>query len=226
VIPNSYEKVLYLLAACQKYDMASVQLSIRAKVKLGEFPAPTGAEAFSAYAIAGSKRLIPEMEIAAHQTLDVPMTFEILGEGLRLFDGWALRDLANFRKRCRDNLIPSLDPFLGVQPPGPSSVWVGCPEAMPLRDPTRLYSTPYQPARVLPGWLKFLLSKNQNDLKVQNFTLPLDIHSRIRGEYIAALQNHANCNFCLRVHVRSGSTFCMELEKKLAEARDKVTIPF
>ncbi|KAF8472366.1 hypothetical protein DFH94DRAFT_673984, partial [Russula ochroleuca] len=33
VIPNSYDKVLYLLAACQKYEMASVQSSIRAEVK-------------------------------------------------------------------------------------------------------------------------------------------------------------------------------------------------
>ena len=60
--------------------MDSVQSSIRAKVKLGEFPAPKGAEAFSAYAIAWRKRLFLEMENAARQTLDLPMTFEILGE--------------------------------------------------------------------------------------------------------------------------------------------------
>ncbi|KAF8472352.1 hypothetical protein DFH94DRAFT_766325 [Russula ochroleuca] len=80
--PKSYHKVLELLGACQKYDMASVQSSIRAKVKLGEFPAPMGIEAFSAYAIASGKGLIPEMENAARQTLDYPVTFEILGEGL------------------------------------------------------------------------------------------------------------------------------------------------
>jgi hypothetical protein len=50
-----YYKVLYLLAACQKYDMVSVQSLIRAKIKLGEFPAPKGAEAFHAYAIASAK---------------------------------------------------------------------------------------------------------------------------------------------------------------------------
>jgi hypothetical protein len=112
VITNLYYKVLYLLAACQKYEMASVQSFIRAEVSRGEFPAPKGAEAFSAYAIASGKGLIPEMENAARQTLDHPMTFEILGEGLRLFEGWALRDLANFRKRYRDNLVSCFESFL------------------------------------------------------------------------------------------------------------------
>ena len=110
--------------------MVSVQSFIRAEVSRGASPAPKGAEAFPAYAIASAKGLIPEMENAARLTLDHPMTFEILGEGLRLFEGWALRDLVNFRKRCRDNLITCLDSFLEVQPPGPSSIWVGCPEVM------------------------------------------------------------------------------------------------
>jgi hypothetical protein len=97
---NFYFKVLYLLAACQKYEMASVQSSIRILVKCGEFPVPKGTEAFAAYAIASAKMLIPEMENAARLTLDFPMTFENLGEGLRLFEGSALHDLASFRKSC------------------------------------------------------------------------------------------------------------------------------
>jgi hypothetical protein len=223
--------VLYLLAACQKYEMASVQSTIRAKVKLGEFPAPKGAEAFYAYAIASAKVLGPEMENAARQTLDHPMTFEILGEGLRLFDGWALRDLANFRKRCRDSLILCLDPFLEVQPPGPSSIWVGCPDLMPSNLPScpsgwAAQPQPAQQDSILPRWLTQLLSTNQSNLKLQKFSHPLDIHSRIRGKYFTALQNHATCNFCLEVHMRNGSTFCAELEKKLAEAGDKVTYSF
>src|SRR5258708_36157036 len=84
---DSHHKVLYLLAACQKYEMASVQSSIRAEVSRGEFPAPSGAEAFYAYAIASTKGLIPEMEYIARLTLDYPMTFETIGEGLRLFEG-------------------------------------------------------------------------------------------------------------------------------------------
>ncbi|KAF8491478.1 hypothetical protein F5888DRAFT_1052804 [Russula emetica] len=111
VIPNSYDKVLYLLAACQKYEMASVQLTIRGKVNCGEFPGPKGTDAFAAYAIASSKELIPEMEKAARQTLDHSMTFEALGKGLRLFEGWALRDLANFRRRCSDNLSVCFDSY-------------------------------------------------------------------------------------------------------------------
>ncbi|KAF8491519.1 hypothetical protein F5888DRAFT_1053918 [Russula emetica] len=125
VIPNSYDKVLYLLAACQKYEMASVQSYIRAEVSHGVFPMPKGAEAFSAYAIACSKGLIPEMENAARQTLDHPMTFEILGEGLRLFEDWALRDLARFRKRCRDNLVACFESFLQLGQP-PFNVWIPC----------------------------------------------------------------------------------------------------
>lgn len=100
---NFCHKVLDLLATCQKYEMTSAQWVIRAKVKLGEFPVPKGAEAFSAYAIASRKGLIQEMEYAARQTMNYPVTFEILGEGLRLFEGWALRDLIDFRKRCGGN---------------------------------------------------------------------------------------------------------------------------
>ena len=100
VIPSSYEKVFALLAACQKYDMASVQSTVRAAIKLGTFPAPVGTEAFRACAIANSMGLDPEFENAAHLTLGHPMTFESLGEGLRLFKGQALCDLIRYRKRA------------------------------------------------------------------------------------------------------------------------------
>ena len=194
--------------------MVSVQSSIRAKVKCGEFPAPKGTEAFSAYAIAAGKGLIPEMESAARQTLDHPMTFNALGERLRLFEGRALRDLASFRKRCRESFIACLESFLEVQPPGPSSIWVGCPKVMPS-GPSGEW--------ILPKWLRQLLSRNQKELKLQKFTRPLDIHSRIREEYSVAIQNHVNCSFCMGIHTAKGSTFCAELENQLAQARDKVT---
>ncbi|KAI9445820.1 hypothetical protein BJY52DRAFT_1228661 [Lactarius psammicola] len=98
VIPGSYEKVFALLAACQKYDMESVQSNIRDEIKLGRFPAPVEAEGFSAYAIATRMGLIPEMENPARLTLRYPMTFETLGEGLRSFKGRALCDLIRYRK--------------------------------------------------------------------------------------------------------------------------------
>jgi hypothetical protein len=217
MILNFYYKVLYLLAACQKYEMASVQSSIRTEVKLGEFPAPKGAEAFCAYAIASDKGLIPEMENAARQTLDHPMTFETLGEGLRLFKGSALRDLASFRKRCRDNLVTYLDAFLKIQPPGPSRIWVGCPGD----NPTTIGVTFRR--NVLPRWLCQILDQNRNALKVQNFTRPLDIHSRIRREYSTAIENHASCTFCLRVHIKYGSDLCAVLEERLVFALHKVS---
>ncbi|KAI9431960.1 hypothetical protein BJY52DRAFT_1402385 [Lactarius psammicola] len=97
VIPHSYEQVFALLAACQKYDMTSIQSYIRVEIKRGAFPAPVGAEGFHAYAVASSLRLIPEMESAARLTLGRPMTFESLGEGLRSFKGRALCDLVRYR---------------------------------------------------------------------------------------------------------------------------------
>lgn len=189
--------------------MVSVQSSIRAEVSGEASKVPKGPEAFAAYAIASVKELIPEMEIAAHLTLDHPLTFEILGEGLRLFEGWALRDLVNFRRRCRDNLITCLDSFLEVQPPAPSSIWIGCP---------------YQQANCLPAWLYQLLTQNQNNLKHQMFTSSLDIRSRIRGEYLNALWTHTNCNVCCWVYAAKASTFCADLENMLAQARDKVMV--
>ena len=223
VISDFYYKMLYLLAACQKYEMASVQSSIRAEVGRGEFPAPNGAEAFTAYAIASAKELSPEMENAARLTLDLPMTFEILGEGLRLFEGWALRNLVNFRRRCRDNLIACLDLYIEVQPFGPSSIWVGCPEVMPASNTPR--TSRQNSSRVLPRWLNQLLSRNKDELKREDFFhYPLDIHSTIRQKYFSGLQNHASCNFCLGVHMRDGSTFCSELEEKLVHARNKVAV--
>jgi hypothetical protein len=196
--------------------MVSVQSFIRAEVSRGASPAPKGVEAFTAYAIASTKELIPEMETAARLTLDHAMTFETLGEGLRLFEGWALRDLVNFRKGCRDNLLSCLESFFKLS--GPSRIWIGCPEVMPANPPPK--------RRVLPKWLDQLLTRTQNDLKLQNFNCPLDIHSGIRGKYLKALQTHLDCIFCSRVHTSKGSAYCSELESQLARARDKVHFPF
>jgi hypothetical protein len=212
VVPDSYDKVLYLLAACQKYEMVPVQSSIRTEVTRGVFPAPVGTEVFRAYAIARSKRLIPEMENAARLTLDYPMTFETLGEAPQLFDGCALRDLSRFRKRCRDNFVTCLNSFLEASAPGPSSIWVGCPAVTSNR---RGRETP---RAVLPTWLSQILSRSNQNL----FTHPLTTPARLRAEYLTAIQTHPGCTFCLWVHTTKGSTFCAELESKLAQARDKV----
>jgi hypothetical protein len=203
--------------------MISVQSSIRAEVSRRRASlAPKGAEAFSSYAIATANGLIPEMENAALLTLSHPMTFEILREGLRLFQGWALRDLVGLRKRCRDNLIVCIDSFLDVQPPGPSSIWVGCPEVMSA-------GTPSAQNRVLPKWLYQLLSQNQNIQKRGNFTIqlralnPSGSSSAARLAYITALSSHKKCGFCSRVDKKHGLTFCAELDSKLEEACKKVS---
>ncbi|KAH9958134.1 hypothetical protein BC827DRAFT_1101431, partial [Russula dissimulans] len=103
-IPGSDDSILDLLAAAQKYDMVAVQSSIRAAVSRRALLSPAGAEAFRVHAIACSKRLLPETEATARLTLHYPMTFESLGDALRSFDGWELRDLARFRLSCNAKL--------------------------------------------------------------------------------------------------------------------------
>jgi len=161
VPPNTYDKVLCLLAACQKYDMVPVKSSIRAEVDRGVFQ--------------GQLKL----------TLDHPMTFETIGEGLRLFEGLALRELARFRKRRRDNVVACLESFLDVQTPGPSSIWVGCPNNMTI----------YPSLGALPNWLEEVLSRKKDDLKLHLITHPLAAPSSIREDYLMAVQAHADCYF-------------------------------
>ena len=93
IIPGSYERVFALLAACQKYEMVSIQSYIRAEIQRETYPTPVAAEAFTAYAIASSMGLVLEAENAARLTLGQPLTFESLGEGLRSFKGRALSEL-------------------------------------------------------------------------------------------------------------------------------------
>src|SRR5260370_17180197 len=82
---DSHHKVLYLLAACQKYEMASVQSSVRAEVNRGTFPTSKGAEAFTPYPIAAAKALIPEMKEIARPTLDHTLPFPLLSVPLPSF---------------------------------------------------------------------------------------------------------------------------------------------
>jgi len=207
VIPDSYDKVLNLLAACQKYDMARLQSTIRAEVNRGSFPAPVGTEVFRAYAIASSKGLIPEMEMAAHLTLDHPMTFETLGEALQLFDGSALRDLACFRKRRRHNLVMCVQSFLEVQGKvSPNMVYCDSCGSSSWWD---------------PNWLRKAFAPN-TDLK-QLFTDPVT-PSHMHRECLKALPRYANCKYCGWSNTTDNSTRFADLESKLAEARDKTRL--
>jgi hypothetical protein len=240
VIPNSYSKVSYLLAACQKYEIASVQSYIRAEVSHGVFPTPQGAEAFSAYAIASSKGLVPEMENAARQTLDHPMTFEVLGEGLRLFEGWALRDLANFRKHYRNNLKSCFESFLKTEE-SQLKIWATCVSYsfQPAgsydghgryhgANSYSLSNLPMSNANIsLPSWLGQLFQKHI-DGSCEAFSKSLFDPRSIRGEYLSALQAHINsysCVSCTKVHTGKGETFCKDLEDRLTQALNEVRVP-
>ena len=206
VTPDSYDKVLYLLAACQKYDMVQVQSYIRTEVDRGSFPGPVRTEVFRAYAIACGKGLIPEMEKAARLTLEHPMTFETLGGSLRFFDGSALRDLARFRMRCRDNLV---------------AVCLSS-QVLPAGTSNRFYCSRCRYTSQPDNCPQQLLSRN-DESKKREFTNPLT-PSKIRGEYLKAFQSPVKCKSCGSAHSINNSTPDAELESKLAQALDKVHI--
>jgi hypothetical protein len=206
-IPKSNDAILALLSAAQKYDMVAVQSSIRAEASRRGLLSPPQAEAFRMYAIAYSRRLIPEMETAARLTLDYPLTFESLGGALRSFEGRALRDLVEFRWHCTNN-IPSRLMLFSNHHIGLSKIWVGCPTG-PFRGR-------------LPGWIQNILMTNIVHLK-RSLTYGIPTPSGFDQEYIAALRAHVkenDCHFCAKVHMLDGETFCSEVKKMLADARN------
>ena len=218
-IPTRYDRVLALLAASQKYNMPATQFSIRAEVSHRKLAAQTSDEAFLAYVIASKHKLSPEEDTAAVRTLDYKLTFESLGSELREFEGWALRDLAKFRKSRRDEVVLCLESFLDSRS-GPSKIWAGCPESE-----DKIGSD--EPA--LPTWLHSLFTTHIKELK-QNFTNAFIQPSSIRKEYLAALRSHTagdsyydGCASCMNAHGHGGEEYCVELERKLAQARDKVS---
>ena len=215
-IPETDDNILALIAATQKYDMAAVRSSIRAEVSRRGLLTPKGAEAFRVYAVACRKRLYPEMAITARLTLDYPMTFEYLGETLRSYEGWALRDLANFRQRCSDRLRTCIQSFLDFWN-GPSKIWVGCPSPAPF---IRFSQPEDNDPGIFATWLQKLL------WKIEPVGVPA-IHTlnprQFRQEYLEALQEHVrqkDCHFCTKVHTMQGEAFCVEIEKGMAQARN------
>jgi hypothetical protein len=172
------------------------------------------------------------MSSAARHTLDSPMTFEYLGEQLDLFEGWALRDLARFRRLCRDNLVSCFESFLDARS-GPSKIWVGCDKLEVPRDalPSQSRGRPKenkgkQDGPTLPSWLRGLFSRQTEEL-MQGFTNALAKPSSIREEYLMAFQAHTDsgglasgCSLCLEVHAREGSKYSEGLVEELEKARN------
>jgi BTB/POZ domain len=215
-IPDTDDNILGLLAATQKYDMVSVQSSIRAEVSRKGLLSPKGAEAFRLYAIACSKKLVPEMEAIALLTLGYPLTFESLGEALRSFEGWALRDLVNFRQLCTESLISCYKSCFDHRN-GPSRVWVGCQAPAPIYHPSLSRNEGYSPI-----WLQDFFSEKLAELYGSTPTYSLD-PGDLRKEYREALQSHItkkDCHVCAKVHALKGEEFCKEIEDMLAQAQN------
>ena len=214
-LPDSYDKALTVLSASQKYDMVGVQSRIHAEIQNREFPPLTGAETFRSYAISSGGELSSEREKLARQTLDFPMTFEYLCDELPSSEGWALRDLVGFRKRCRDNLVSCFELFLNCDKP-PFNIWTSC------RD-----SRSSLPNNTSPPWLTKLFQKHLEESR-DVFSKPLFNPQSIRGEYLSALKAHigssysSSCNSCPKVHAMNGETFCKELSDRLTLALSEV----
>jgi hypothetical protein len=203
-MPHSIDNILALLAATEKYDMGAVQSSIRAEVSRKKLLSPTDSGGvFRMYAVACSNRLVPEMETAARLTLDYPLTFESIGEALRLFDGWALRDLANFRIRCVRSFVSRQNWFLDCQE-GPSKIWTGCPSVESRCNPPRL-----------PSWLE--------PSSESGFAEAIPTSGKFSDYFLKALQDHIkenDCHFCLKVYVLKGKAHFAEMEDMLELARN------
>jgi BTB/POZ domain len=213
-MPLSSDNILSLLSAAAKYDMDEAQSSIRAQVSHRGLLSSTRAEIFRVYAVAYRKGLISELATAARLTLGHPLTFESLGDALRLFDGGALRDLANFRIRSRQNFCSNWG-FLSTSG-GTSKIWVGCPMAKGGH-PT------YQP---LPTWLQNCLQLpiTMVDFGIEHyerFTETIPTPEQLYDKYLKALQKHVkedDCQFCMKVHILEGENFVTKMKNISTQA--------
>jgi hypothetical protein len=175
--------------------------------------------AYRAYAISSSAKLLPEMETSARHTLNFPLTLEYLSAELPLFEGWALRDLVRYRKRCRDRLVFTLQAFFDSQV-APSSIWVICTSTAQEDHGERAHSS-----AIFPKWLQDMGSRHINKLQ-ETLTDPLLKPSSIHEAFSSAINSHVistKCNPCSMMHTLRGRAYCGELERKLAQALDKVS---
>ncbi|KAI0288688.1 hypothetical protein BC826DRAFT_1036299 [Russula brevipes] len=220
VLPHdSYDMLLASLAASEKYDMANVQPRIRAEIQSRPFP--TAAAAFRAYAISSRGGLPSVMESSARLTLNFPMTIECICDELPLFEGWALRDLIGFRKRCRDNLVSCFESLLKYDHPA-FDIWISgrkdrhsCPKST-------------KSLGCKPSWLREVFA-DCRDSSRDGFAKPLFNPSAIRDKYLSRLQYHINlftCLPCANVQILKGETFCKELENRLTLALSEVSTSF
>jgi hypothetical protein len=196
-MPHCSDSILTLLAAASKYDMDTVQFFIRAEVSRMGLLSSSCPEAFHVYAVAYRKGLVPEMAAAARHTLGYPLTFESLGDALRLFEGRALCELADFRLRSIEEFSSNLTSFARIFKE-PSNIWVGCPAARAADSENLFY---------LPAWLGFLKS---GPIGAGRFTETIPTSTQLCDRYMNGLQSHVkekNCHFCMKVHVLEGGIY-------------------
>ena len=210
-MPRSTDNILALLSATDKCDMAAVQSFIWTEVSHEGLLSPTdSAGVFYMYAVMCNKRLIPEMEAAARLSLDHPLTFESLGEVLRLFSGWALRGLAEFRLRCNRDLGSLMDSYSDCQD-GPSKIWSGCPSARhgPLSWLDMLFC---RLTRSSCPWLRFANSVPTSMEFLRNFLRSLQFHI-----------NEKDCHICLKTYALEGEGYCAVMCELLEQVRNMPT---
>ena len=218
-LPDAYDKALMLLAATQKYEMVGLQSRIRLEIQSRRFPTLTGPETFRSYAISSSGQLPSEAKKLARLTLEFPMTFEYLCDELPSFKGWALRDLVDFRKQCRDNIVSFFESFLKLNQPR-FNIWAPCVDGRYsfLDTSTATGSS--------PSWLTQLFNRHLNESR-EAFSKPLFNPQSIRGLYLLALKDHINtscCITCTKVHALDGERYCKELTDRLSLALDVVEL--
>ncbi|KAI9436796.1 hypothetical protein BJY52DRAFT_1421820 [Lactarius psammicola] len=207
---------LALLAAAQKYEMTTVQSTVRAEISRGGTPMAHHDHGLP------NKQLIPEMETAAQLTLDHPMTFETIADALPFFEGSALRDLAGFRKRCCNNLLSVFESFLDDN--YILGKWYGCRKTR--RPPSNFQSGTHK--GTLAGWLHDFISRYINSLQA-TFTCSLPSPESLRVEYSSALRAHlteTNCSFCPTVHAMEGDALREYLHSRVSEARNRESLRF
>jgi hypothetical protein len=200
-MPDSSDDSLALLATAAKYDMDTIRSSIRAEIGRNNLFSSTRAGLFRVYAVAYRERLIPEMAMAARLTLYHPLTFESLGDALRLFEGCALRDLADFRLR-------SIRRFLGLLLDCDMVPW-------PSR---RIANCKYS------NWFEDFRSQFK---QVDKFTQAFPTFEKLYDKYLKALRFHIEfderereCQICLKAHVVKGEIFRTKLKDVWTKAWD------
>ncbi|KAI0264228.1 hypothetical protein BC834DRAFT_276533 [Gloeopeniophorella convolvens] len=220
-VPDSYEAVLKLLAAAEKYEMESAIINIRSQVLAGDFPNIDPKQPFHAYALASRLHLELEARRAAFLTLNQPMTFSDLGATLRCFDGAALYELARYRAECRNAVLTCLEK--AVVPFSEAVVRV-CEVVGVLEEGCYIADEVYR--RYEPVWWRDLVRSRADDLRSGRASAVVD-PAKAQAAFLATLEPHiidGGCAFCFKVFFRRAEYFSSILEDMISEAIEKIDL--